>query len=312
MVKIDRHVKSRGILRPVIELAAPHTWPAAVMPVLMAIACAAARGAPLRPWVGVLTLGVSVLLQSAVNTLNDYRDFKKGLDTPDNCTDPTDAALIYTSISPRGALAVGLSFLLAAALLGAYLTALCGASLLWYAAAAAGAIALYVLPGISFSELPLGELLSGAAMGLVLPCAAWHAQTGSFSWQAVPVFLPSFLTIACIMLTNNTSDIEKDRESSRRTLPVCIGRKAATILLRCVLVGSAVLVGVQTLLSFPGGAAALVPMAAGLAISPRTRAIFAGPVNAQRRRENMGSVLSWCVWVCAGFTACMTLSALII
>ena len=59
-----------------------------------------------------------VLLQSAVNTLNDYFDFIKGTDSASDHVEVNDAVLIYGNIAPRSALILGIGYLAAGAVLG--------------------------------------------------------------------------------------------------------------------------------------------------------------------------------------------------
>lgn len=297
-------------LRAVLELAAPHTWPAAVLPVLLGAALACADGAEMRSWPLFFVLAVAVLLQSAINTLNDYRDFVSGLDNSDNCTDPTDAALIYAGITPGSALALGIAFLLGAAVFGALLIGQCGFAMLWYGALALAAILLYILPRVSLSDRPFGELLSGISMGGVLTCAACHAVSGSFSWRAVFLCLPAVITIGCIMLVNNTSDIEKDTAGGRRTLSVCLGRSRAELLLRCAIPAAALFVILVTCILFPAGIASLPVGAAGLLTNRGVRGLFLGSVTPERRRENMTAILSVHKWITGCYTAAVLLSVL--
>ena len=293
-----------------VHLAAPHTWPAAVLPALLGTALVAADGAALQLWTALLVLAVAVLLQSAVNTLNDYRDFVSGLDSAENCTDESDAALLYDGCTPRGALVLGLAFLLCAAILGGVLVVSCGAALLSYGALALLAILLYVLPGVSFSGLPLGELLSGGAMGGVLTCAAYHAQTGRFSPALLYLCLPAVITIGGILLVNNASDIEKDTLGGRKTLSVCIGRKASETLLRAALAAAALGVCVILALRYPRGVAALPVLLIALGTSGGVRRLFTQPLTPENRRESMGGVLTAHKWIIGCYAAGIALHAL--
>ena len=293
-----------------VHLAAPHTWPAAVLPALLGTALAAAEGADLRPWIALLVLAVAVLLQSAVNTLNDYRDFVSGLDSAENCTDESDAALLYDGCTPRGALVLGLAFLLCAAILGGVLVVSCGVALLIYGALALLAILLYVLPGVSFSGLPLGELLSGGAMGGVLTCAAYHAQTGRFSSALLYLCLPAVVTIGCILLVNNCSDIEKDALGGRKTLSVCIGRKASETLLRAALAAAALGVILILALRYPRGAAAIPVLLVALLTSGGVRGLFTQPLTPENRRERMDGILAAHKWIIGGYVAGIALHAM--
>ncbi|MCL1828303.1 MAG: prenyltransferase [Oscillospiraceae bacterium] len=268
MNKMNRKKTDRGLtLKAALQLSAPHTWPASVLPVLLGAALAFEKGAAPGPVRLLLTLATGVLLQSAVNTLNDYRDFSTGLDTAENCDDPTDAALIYEGAGPRAVLIFGLCLLMCAGAAGAALVIyLKSPVLLIYAGAALLAIMLYTMPGVSFSSLPLGEMLSGVAMGGVLTCAAYHIQSGGLKLEIPALCIPAVLTVAGIMLTNNISDTEKDREGNRRTFPVCVGRDAAQTVLRILIAVAALAVAIAASVKYPGGLAVVPVMFIAVAL----------------------------------------------
>ena len=70
------------------QLAAPHTWPAAILPVLVAAAAAAVTSFSISATMVCVLLVICVLMQSAVNTFNDYYDYVKGADSADDNVDP--------------------------------------------------------------------------------------------------------------------------------------------------------------------------------------------------------------------------------
>lgn len=286
--------KRRMSFKAAVQLAAPHTWPSSIMPVVLGCALSCASSIPIEPLPLFCTLAVAVLLQSAVNTLNDYADFVSGLDTEENCADTTDAALIYECSSPKAALALGMLFLLLAAVFGAALIVCCGMAMTVYGAIALAAIVLYTVPCFSFSKLPLGEALSGGAMGGVLTFAAFHAQAGYFEPRLLYLCLPMAMMIGCIMLVNNASDIEKDIDGGRKTLPICVGRGASQIILRTAVIASGLLAAVYVCVMAPRGIPALPVMAAALIIDPHVRALFTSPLSPERRSASMRGVLSAC------------------
>ncbi len=67
--------------RLALQLAAPHTWPAAILPCLLAVACAMSNSAAVSFSLSVTLLVICVLMQAAVNTFNDYFDYVKGTDS---------------------------------------------------------------------------------------------------------------------------------------------------------------------------------------------------------------------------------------
>ena len=282
-------------LRAAVELAAPHTWGAAVLPcVLGALLSYAATGTIDVP-VACAVLLCAVLLQSAVNTLNDYVDFVSGNDRADNCPDPTDAALIYHDIAPKGALALALVLLGAAGLAGLFLLLRCGWGLLWFAMAGLMAILFYTVSPVSASALPVGEVLSGGAMGCALALASFYAQTGWVDWAAAAQTAPMVLSVGVIMYVNNSSDIEKDRATGRRTLPALLGRARAVGLLKGLLALELLCCAAVGFAWFPGGVWAILPCGAGL-IWNGQKLVHSGLVPAVRV-QSMGLAMQNNLWV---------------
>ena len=150
--------------RMALQLAAPHTWPAASLPALGAVAAAAATRGGLSVTMAFTLLAICVLMQSAVNTFNDYYDYVKGADSADDNVDPTDAVLVYNNVDPRAALALAVGFLAAAFLLGAYVIWAAGWIPLAIGAVGAVVVVLYSAGRTPISYLPIGELVSGLVM----------------------------------------------------------------------------------------------------------------------------------------------------
>ena len=86
-----------------LQLAAPHTWPAAIMPCLIACACASVSTGVLSASLSLALLAICILMQSSVNTFNDYYDYVKGADSTDDNVEESDATLIYANINPKAA-----------------------------------------------------------------------------------------------------------------------------------------------------------------------------------------------------------------
>lgn len=208
-----------------IELAAPHTWPAAVMPVLIGIALSVAlKSSP--SWITcIILLFICVLMQSSVNTFNDYFDYVKGLDSKEDNLDPTDAVLLYNNIDPKSALKLAIGYLAGAFVLGIYIIYLAGWIPLVIALVGALIVVLYSAGKTPISSLPIGEAVSGIVMGGLITLAVVDVLTGTFMWIALLWSVPQIIGIGLIMMTNNTCDIEKDVQSNRHTLPIVLGRK---------------------------------------------------------------------------------------
>ena len=251
---VRRKGYKRLTLRSIVELAAPQTWSASVMPVLLAAALTIAQTGSLPILLFFSLLMTAVCLQCAVNTLNDYADFMAGVDRRENCGDPTDASIIYHDYEPVLAFVIGIGFILLGLLCGLYAILTVGPELLIFGGIGAAVVFLYSYGLIPLSYTPIGEALSGVVMGGIIPVACVYAMTGALSWAAVVCSIPVVITIGLIMLTNNGSDIEKDLASRRMTLPARIGRPA-TLRLHSALLAAAMICAAAVILSrFPNGA----------------------------------------------------------
>lgn len=208
-------------------LAAPHTWPAAIIPTLIAAACASTITGTLSASLACALLAICVLMQSSVNTFNDYFDYVKGSDSKDDDVDPSDAVLVYNNVNPRAALALAVGFLVAAFALGIYVIYRAGLVPLGIGVVGAIIVVAYSGGKTPISYLPIGEAISGIVMGGLIPLACFYSLTCTLRAEIIAWALPCMIGIALIMFTNNTCDIEKDVVAHRRTLSVLLGRERA-------------------------------------------------------------------------------------
>lgn len=272
------------------QLAAPHTWPAAILPVLVAVACATAQGFPLSATVACTLLAICVLMQAAVNTFNDYYDYVKGSDSADDNVDPTDAVLVYNNVDPRAALGLAVGFLAAAFLLGAYVIWVAGWIPLAIGVVGALFVVVYSAGKTPLSYLPLGELVSGGVMGGLIPLASYQALTGVFDARALLWAVPTIIGVGLIMFTNNTCDLEKDREAGRHTLSVMLGRTKARKLYHALVYAWIAAIVVLVAVFFTDGLVVMPFML--LAAYPVIAALLKNPLAAHTRLAAMPQVLN--------------------
>ena len=218
-----------------LDIAAPHTWPAAILPVAVATSLAIATGYQVSATLAVVLLAICILMQSSVNTFNDYYDYVKGTDSSEDDVDPTDAVLIYNNVNPRSALLFAIALLISAFVLGGYVIYHAGLIPLAIGAVGAVFVVLYSAGKTPISYLPLGEAVSGIVMGGLIPLACYQVLTGVLTPLAMLWALPEILGIGLIMCTNNTCDIEKDIVAHRRTLSVLLNREKARTLYHAIL-----------------------------------------------------------------------------
>lgn len=273
-----------------LQIAAPHTWPAAILPALIAMACAAANGYTVSAVMALVLLAICILMQAAVNTFNDYYDYVKGSDSAEDNVDPTDAVLVYNNVNPRSALMLAVGFLVVAFALGAYVIWQAGWIPLVIGIVGAIVVVLYSAGKTPISYLPIGELMSGFVMGGLIPLACYQALTKCFDPLMLVWALPTIIGVGLIMLTNNTCDVEKDIESGRKTLPVLLGRSRARALYHALVWIWIALIIVNVLIWFSGGWPVLVFMLA--ASIPLLMALLSNPLAPPARIGAMAQICS--------------------
>jgi len=288
-----------------LNLAAPHTWPAAIMPTLVAV-CAAAAVGPVSVTMTICLLVIVVLMQSSVNTFNDYYDFVKGSDSTEDNVDPSDAVLVYNDVDPKAALRLAIGFLAVAFLLGIYAVVKAGFAPLVIALVGALFVVLYSAGKSPISYLPLGELVSGVVMGGLIPLAVYQVLTNILDFRMLIVAIPTIIGVGLIMFTNNTCDIERDIPSGRKTLPVLLGRNRAIIAYRAALIVWMCFIIVNVAIWYTPGLL-VVPFML-LASYPLVKALFANPFTPERRLQAMPQILSVNVVLGAFYAAALLAS----
>lgn len=207
--------EATSLLRIWLAAARPHTLSAAVVPVLVGSALAAAEG-PFLGWVFALTLLGALLVQVGANLTDEYADHGA---TASAHKYPAPHKVIARGLLSeaqvkRGALAVfGAATLVGLVLVlrgGWPLLVVCLVALLLAWAYSAGPLPL--------GDLALGELLVFVAMGPLMVVATTYVQTLHWSALALWHALPVGALVTAILIVNNLRDAEEDARNGRRTL----------------------------------------------------------------------------------------------
>lgn len=287
-----------------LELAAPHTWPASIMPVLVASALAYSYSGSTMPVMSVILLVICALMQSSVNAFNDYFDFVKGADSKDDNVDASDSVLVYNDVRSRSVLAFAVALLVFAFLLGILVILVSGIVPLIIAIIGAIVVVLYSAGSTPISYLPIGEAVSGIVMGGLIPLATFYVLTsGDLNFNVLIWTLPQVIGIALIMLTNNTCDIEKDVMARRRTLPVMIGRSRARDLYRFLMIVMVFVVFAVIFLRFDRGSFVVVFML--FSAYPLLKLLYANPLTQQSRVAAMGQICNLNIIIGAFYAAAL-------
>jgi 1,4-dihydroxy-2-naphthoate polyprenyltransferase len=214
-----------------VQGARPRTLVAAVCPVLVGTAAAAAEG-PVVAWRALAALVVALALQVGVNYANDYSDGLRGADTPARLG---PARLTAADLAASAAVrrAAGVAFAVAA-VAGLALAVAVDLRLLLVGVAAIAAAILYTGGPRPYGYAGFGELAVLGFFGVVATCGSAYVQLERVPGAAVVASVTVGLGAVAILLANNTRDIDGDRLAGKRTLAVRLGRPRARALFTAV------------------------------------------------------------------------------
>jgi 1,4-dihydroxy-2-naphthoate octaprenyltransferase len=204
--------------------ARPVTLTASVAPILVGTAVAAWQGG-FHPGLFALTLLAGMLLQAGVNYLNEYFDWRYGLDTAESLGSTT--VIFRGQMSGAQVLGMGLGCFAVATALGIWLIALIGPAILLFGVAALFIGYFYSARPFKFAARGLGDLMVYIAMGLLMVWGAYFVQIPRWSWAAFAASVPMGLLVVAILNMNNIRDYHDDLAVNKRTLPVRFGRRFA-------------------------------------------------------------------------------------
>jgi 1,4-dihydroxy-2-naphthoate octaprenyltransferase len=169
-----------------------------------------------------------LLCHISVNVLNDYYDYKSGIDLKTRRTPFSGGSgfLPAASLKPQHVLWFGLACFLLAVPIGIYFVLVIGWLLLPLLLVAAMCILLYTP---LLTKLGWPEWAPGVGLGALPVLGAYFVQTGEYTLPAVVASIPSGILVHNLLLLNEFPDAEADKTASRKTLPITMGGRGAGI-----------------------------------------------------------------------------------
>ncbi len=167
-----------------------------------------------------------LLCHISVNVLNDYFDYKSGIDLEVKRTPFSGGSGILPAalLKPKQVLWFGLVSFLLAVPIGVYFVIARGWALLPLLLVAAVCTLLYT-PVLT--KLGWPEWAPGAGMGALPVLGAYFVQTADYTLPAVIAIIPSGILVHNLLLLNEFPDVEADRKAGRKTLPITMGKDKA-------------------------------------------------------------------------------------
>jgi 1,4-dihydroxy-2-naphthoate octaprenyltransferase len=187
-----------------------------------------------------------LLLHISVNTLNDYFDYKSGIDLEVKRTPFSGGSGVLSAglLTPASVGRLGLVCFLLAIPIGIYFVILRGWLLVPILVAGALCVLLYTT---HLSRWRLGEIACGLGLGMLPILGAYFVQSGTYTWDVVIAAIPSGLLLHNALLLNEFPDVEADEKAGKKTFPIVIGKRKASLLYSILIIAMYVWIAVWSI-----------------------------------------------------------------
>ncbi len=231
----------------------PEFLTGSLMPVLVGGALVWSERGTLDWGLWLLTALGMALLHSAANLANDYYDHVSGNDEI-NVTFVRPftggSRLIQQGlVPPRAILIASLTCLTTGAIIGLYLTWLCGWVILALGVVGGLSGFFYTAKPLQLGYRGLGEICIALDFGILPLLGTYYVQTGQLSWAAFWVSLPVTCLITAVLWINQFPDFEADRAVSKRHWVVRLGLRRAAHVYAGLVVGAYVTTALAVLVA---------------------------------------------------------------
>jgi len=172
-----------------------------------------------------LALLGALLAHISVNVLNDYFDYRSGIDLKARRTPFSGGSGILPAglLSPRKVYLFGIACLLAVIFIGIYFIYKYRLEIL--PIGILGVLVIYFYTTHITRNPLLCAIAPGLGFGPFMVLGTYFTQTGDYTLAAVMAsMVPGFL-VSNLLLLNQFPDIEADMVASRRHLPIAVGRR---------------------------------------------------------------------------------------
>jgi 1,4-dihydroxy-2-naphthoate polyprenyltransferase len=170
-----------------------------------------------------------LLAHASVNVLNDYFDYKSGVDLKTLKTPFSGGSGILPAgkLSARQVFWYGLILFLLTIPIGVFFTIVQGWLLL--PLLLLGALCILMYTSIILKNY-FPEWSPGLGLGILPVMGAYFVQTGHYSWNCLIAAVPSGFLVLNLLLLNEFPDVEADLVANKKTLPITAGKKWAAVI----------------------------------------------------------------------------------
>ncbi len=229
----------------------PMRLPFLVLPpvcVLLGVGTAVWSGFEINFFLLIIAFIGAVASHVAVNALNEYADFKSGLDYK---TEPTpfsggSKTLPENPQKANVALMTGLIALLIITIVGIYVWSVRGFGIVPLGLLGLFVIAVYT-PWLTKNPF-LCLIAPGLGFGPLMVMGTAFVLTGTYSWTAFIASLVPFFLVSDLLLLNQFPDVDADKAVGRKNILIWLGKKPGVWIYTFFLAGAylALVVGYLT------------------------------------------------------------------
>lgn len=220
----------RAIVGPVVQAARPSFLSLTPVCVLLGIGAAVRVGDHVSVIDCLLVLIGALLAHASVNLLNEYEDFRSGLDFITSRT-PFSGGSGSLPAHPEAAAAArmwGLACLAVTGVIGLYFAYEKGFALL--PLGLAGLVLVFLYTPFVTRHAFICLLAPGLGFGPFMVMGTAFALTGHYSGAAFAASIPPLCLVSELLLLNQFPDVDADRQVGRRNIPVLLGRQRSALL----------------------------------------------------------------------------------
>lgn len=168
-----------------------------------------------------------MLAHLSMNVINDYFDYRSGLDLKVKRTPFSGGSGILPAglLEARDAYRFAVVCLVLGGVIGVYFVLTTGRMLLPLIAVAALSIYFYTT---HLSHWFVGEVFAGLNFGPLMVLGGYFIQTGRYSTSALASGIVPGILVGTLLFLNEFPDVEADREAGRRNAVISLGRATSS------------------------------------------------------------------------------------
>jgi len=175
---------------------------------------------------GLTLLGV-LLLHAGVNVLNDYFDYKSGIDARTRRTPFSGGSgtLPGNLLNPRTVYKAGLAFATGGTVIGLFFVFTKGPPVLLFLVPGALCVFYY---STALAAKGLGEFAAGLSFGPLSVCGSYYVQALRIDPEPIVLGVAQGVMVGAILFLNEFPDVEADKSGGRNHLPARLGLSRAS------------------------------------------------------------------------------------